>query len=136
MTKYEDIISLPHRVSQKHKPMPIRNRAAQFASFAALSGYEDVINETARLTDSKRELSESECAVLNRKLNYFMDNIGLGARIVYFVRDRAKPGGEYHTITGSVKRIDEFSRELIFTNGTSVPINDIVEINCEQTADE
>lgn len=137
MMKYADIITLPRHVSGTHAPMPIRNRAAQFSAFAALSGYEDVIGETARLTESRIVLSESECGELDRKLNFLRENAhdNPAASITCFVPDKTKPGGEYRTVSGRVKRVDEFSRTVIFTGGESVPIDSIISAECERFSD-
>ena len=92
---YEDIIDLPHHVSKRHPKMSMYNRAAQFASFAALTGHDSAIKETARLTDNERELSDSEAEVLNRKLNYILDNIegNIPIEVEYFEPDSKKDGG-------------------------------------------
>ena len=126
MSKYDDIIDLP-RPKSAHEPMPMSDRAAQFSPFAALTGYEDAIDETARLTDARVELGESAVEELERKL------IDLAARIserpeisvTYFVPDARKEGGAYVTRTGTLKRIDELGRELVFADGARIAVGDI-----------
>lgn len=130
MNKYRDIIALPHRVSATRPQMPLRDRAAQFSPFAALTGYEDVIDETARLTDSRIELSESKQAELDKKLQIILENISERpeVKITYFVPDKRKSGGAYETAVGFVKRIDEYALTLIFTDSRTIPIADIYSI--------
>lgn len=130
MNGYRDIIALPHRVSATRPQMPLRDRAAQFSPFAALTGYEDVIDETARLTDSRIELSESKQAELNEKLQIILENISERpeVKITYFVSDKRKSGGAYETAVGSVKRIDECALTVIFTDNRTIPVADIYSI--------
>lgn len=130
MNRYRDIIALPHRVSATRPQMPLRDRAAQFSPFAALTGYEDVIDETARLTDSRIELSESKQAELDKKLQIILENISERSevKITYFVPDKRKSGGAYETAVGFVKRIDEYALTLIFTDGRTISITDIYSI--------
>lgn len=107
------------------------DRAAQFSPFAALTGYDDAVKETARLTDSKIELDEYELQELNEKLNKIQDNLREDAEvsITYFVPDKKKSGGSYKTISGIVKRIDEYEQLILMKDGTKIPIGDILEIN-------
>ncbi len=127
--KYDDILDLP-RPRSAHEPMPMSDRAAQFSPFAALTGYEDAIDETARLTDARVELGESAVEELERKL------IDLAARIserpeisvTYFVPDARKEGGAYVTRTGTLKRIDELGRELVFADGARIAVGDIISV--------
>lgn len=130
MNRYRDIIALPHRVSATRPQMPLRDRAAQFSPFAALTGYEDVIDETARLTDSRIELSESKQAELNEKLQIILENISERpeVKITYFVPDKRKSGGAYETAVGFVKHIDECALTVIFTDNRTIPIADIYSI--------
>ena len=129
MSKYDDIIDLP-RPRSAHEPMPMSDRAAQFSPFAALTGYEDAIDETARLTDARVELGESAVEELERAL------AGIAARIserpdvtvTYFVPDGRKSGGAYVTRAGALKRIDEAEREIVFADGTRIAVWDIVSI--------
>lgn len=130
--KYDDIINLPRHVSKTRKPMPIADRAAQFSAFAALKGYDDAIDETARVTDSKIELDEDEKAVLNEKLNIIAGNISARpiVSVTYFAPDGKKNGGKYLTVTGGVKKIDDYERQLVTTDGAKIPFDSIIELKC------
>lgn len=133
MSSYNDIINLPHHVSLRHPQMSAISRAAQFSPFAALSGYEAAVQETARLTDSKIELSEEEQAILNSRLQ-LLDNMGdsnIKVSFTYFQPDQKKAGGSYIMVYGYIKRIDDFERTIILTDGTKIPIDDVVDIQCE-----
>lgn len=131
MNKYKDIINLPHHVSKTRKPMSLYNRAAQFAPFAALTGYNDAIKETARLTEQKIELSDELKNMLNQKIKLIIENIKLQPEVVitYFVHDNKKSGGVYKTISGNVKRIDEVEKCIIFTNKLKIFFSDIISIS-------
>lgn len=135
MNPYEDIISLPHHVSPVRPQMSMRDRAAQFAPFAALTGYGDAVEETARLTDEKVELSETRQAILDRKLQILIDALAKeeqpGIRITYFQKDGKKAGGRYVTAAGNLKRIDEYGRTLNLTSGECIPMEDIADISEE-----
>jgi hypothetical protein len=127
--KYEKIINLPHHVSTKHAPMPISDRAAQFAPYAALSGYEDAVEETARLTDQKHELDEHEKEKINLVLTALLSaNDGKKAKITFFRPDSKKAGGAYVTVIGEIGRFDEIRREIILLGGKKIAIDDVVEI--------
>ena len=123
--EYADIIDLPHHCSTTHPPMSLRDRAAQFAPFAALMGYEDMVKEEARLTQARRELSEEEQAELDRTLMLLRQETARGrtplVRIRYFVPDERKAGGREETVTVRVKRVDLTRRLLILLadNGIS-----------------
>lgn len=128
--KYEDIIHLPHPTSQNHPRMSLYDRAAQFSPFAALTGHEAAIRETARLTDEKRELDEDAISRLNERLHLIRENIGseLVVTITYFVPDDKKAGGAYLSHSGVVKRIDAYERAVIMTDKTVIPIEQISDI--------
>lgn len=128
---YQDVINLPHHQSATRAHMSNYDRAAQFSPFAALTGYDDAVKETARLTDSKIELDEYELQELNEKLNKIQDDLREDAEvsITYFVTDKKKSGGSYKTISGIVKRIDEYEQLILMKDGTKIPIGDILEIN-------
>lgn len=125
-TPYDDIIHLPHHVSRNHPQMPHRDRAAQFAPFAALTGYEASVGETARLSVERRELDAQEAAELNRRLT------DLAARlkdrpevtIEYFVPDDRKAGGAYVTVTGRMRHISVAKMTLVM-DGTEIPMEDV-----------
>lgn len=133
---YGDIICLPRPVSRVRRAMPTADRAAQFSSFAALTGYEESVKETARQTSERREPDEERCERLNstlRLLEERADDLPL-IRVVYFERDSRKSGGEYVDIQGRFKRIDEEAAIIVFTDGNKVPILDLWEIGiCEGT---
>ena len=128
--KYDDIINMKHPTSLKHPRMPRSDRAAQFSPFAALSGYEDAVEETARVTDEKRTLTDDEIDSINKKLNVILEHLRESprVRIRYFVPDKRKDGGEYVTVTGTVKRIDEFESVILMSDGTLIPLADIRDI--------
>lgn len=129
---YDDIINLPHHVSERHPQMSMYNRAAQFAPFAALTGHDSAITEAARLTDAKQELSESEAEVLNRKLAYLQSlDEKLTISVTYFVPDEKKEGGSYHTATGIVKSVESDKGILRLEDGTGISICYIREIEGE-----
>ena len=125
--EYDDIIDLP-RPKSRHEPMPMSDRAAQFSPFAALTGYGDAIDETARLTDHRIELSEEERAELDYKQQYLSTLDAPTVTVTYFVPDERKSGGAYVTRTGVLKRIDEVERAMVFADGTRVGMDDVVEI--------
>lgn len=140
--KYKDIIDLPYVKSVKHPHMTLLNRAAQFSPFAALTGYGDVIDETARLTDRKIELTEGEREELDRKLSSLLNrdpdpgsdkktpgrNASGEITVTYFIQDLFKSGGRYEIHTGMIKKLDTVTRQLIFQDGTVVPFDDISDI--------
>ncbi len=130
---YEDIIDLPCPTSSRHPRMPRAERAAQFAPFAALTGYDDAIDETGRLTDEMVELSEEMKDVLDRKQGFLLSMIGNEPLIsvTYFVPDIRKNGGIYKTVSGRLKTIDEYERLLILTNGTKIRLDMIYNIESE-----
>ena len=113
--RYDDIINLPHPTSKTHPRMPLYNRATQFSPFAALTGHDAAIAETARRTDEKHQLSEDTIAELNEKLNLIAETIGTKqtVTITYFVPDLKKSGGSYVTCTGVVRKIDTYNHALI-----------------------
>ena len=130
MGRYDDIINMEHPTSKRHPRMPLGDRAAQFAPFAALTGYDAAIKETARLTDEMVELDESSKADLDLKMRELCDCLpdAPEAKFVYFEPDTRKAGGTYITKIGSLKKIDPFERRIILTDGISIPIESIVEI--------
>lgn len=131
MTEYDDIIDLP-RPKSKHEPMPMSDRAAQFSPFAALTGYGDAIDETARLTDRRIELSEEESAELDYKQQYLATLDAPTVTVTYFVPDERKSGGAYVTHTGVLKRVDEVESMVVFKDGLRVPLDEVMDIKCEQ----
>lgn len=131
--KYLDIINMPHRVSRKHPQMSRYERAAQFAPFAALTGYEDIIKEEGRLTDNRVEINEEAKHILDMKMNILMNSIEKipHISITYFVPDERKSGGEYITIDENVKKIDILKQQIITEKGTMVPVEEIVDMQGE-----
>ncbi len=129
ITKYGDIIDLQHPDSLKHKRMSLYNRAAQFAPFAALTGYEEAIMETGRQVSEKLILSESQKANLDWKLQELSSHLSEQELcITWFKKDEKKAGGEYVSTKGYVKKIDPIERRLILTDGQIIGMNDIYEI--------
>lgn len=128
--KYGDIIHLPHHVSSVHPHMPVSDRAAQFAPFAALTGYGEVIKETARQTDERPDLSEDEKQELNYKIQLACALPGEKPEIVltYFVQDEKKSGGAYHTARGKIRRIDPDAGQIILEDGGRIRLDCVVDI--------
>ena len=128
--KYDDIINLPHHVSLTHPHMSRLDRAAQFSPFAALTGYDAALKETARLTDKKVELGEYELEELNRTLLELSDHISQHPQVMvtYFEPDKCKEGGVYITVSKEIKRIDEIEQAIYFTDGSKIPLSDIFSI--------
>ena len=128
MEKYKDIINLPHKQSSKRPHMSLLDRAAQFAPFAALVGYDDAIKETGRLTDERIEMSEEKLAVLNARYQILVDHLGEEPEvsITYFVPDIYKAGGSYITTTGVVKKLDTYERLITMVDGTRIFMDDVL----------
>ena len=127
---YSDIIHLPHHESKNHPRMSMQNRAAQFAPFAALTGYEDVIQETGRLTDGFIELDEDDKERLNLKVAEMVARTDEhpSVAITYFIPDSRKAGGSYATVAGQLKSIDEVQQTIVLEDGTTIPFNHIFDI--------
>ena len=130
--KYEDIINLSHHISKKHPQMTMESRAAQFAPFAALVGYEDAVRETARLTTKRIELKKKKKNILDMKLQMLKEQMNVQIypeiSIIYFVPDFKKNGGKYIKISGTIKKIDEYKQLLILDDKTQIPINEVISI--------
>lgn len=133
MGEYDDLIYLPHPVSRKHPPMSAMDRAAQFSPFSALTGYEAVLREAGRLTDSRAELSEYSRDILDQKQKILLDAAPTYPEITitYFIPDRRKQGGAYGTLKGNLKKIDLARRVIILLDGTEVSLDDVADIQCE-----
>ena len=129
---YDDILHSRRPVSTKHPPMSQADRAAQFSPFAALTGYEAAVRETARLTEGRIELSEEEKASIDAVLQYLQEQLPEQPPVIvtYFVPDRKKDGGEYRTVNGSLRRIKPLERQLLLLDGTQIPIDDIARLRC------
>ena len=151
---YGDIIDLPHPVSKKHPPLTMQQKAAQFSPFAALSGYEEAIDETGRLTQEKLSLGEDRRAQLDEQLQKIVKSMEMqqktDARIkeqpqntglrhsmkespqvsfTYFVPDHCKDGGQYLTVSGAVRKIDGVAGRVILASGLEIPVEDIYDIS-------
>ena len=126
---YSDILYHPHHVSEKHPHLSKESRAAQFSPYAALTGYDDLIEETARVTDSRVELDESKREELDRKLAFLLsEGRGTGARFTFFQEDPRKEGGEYVTVSGVPVRFRRWEREILLDDGTRINADDLREI--------
>ncbi len=129
---YDDIINLPHHVSRNHPQMTMLKRAAQFAPFAALTGHDAAIQETARLTDDELDLSENGRELLDRKLTYLLSYAGTPTvTITYFVPDERKQGGAYASVTGLIRKVDHSERSLIMADGSRIPFEHIADLDSE-----
>ena len=133
---YDDMLHLPHPTSARHPRMPISERAAIFSPFAALTGHAGAIAETARLTDQKMELDEDTKAELDRRQAVLLEHIAEQPEVTvtWFQPDERKDGGAYFTTTGRLKKINEMNRVLILLDGTSIPLEDVADLesNCFQ----
>lgn len=130
---YEDIVHLPHHVSRNHPPMPRTDRAAQFAPFAALTGHDAAIKETARLTDAELEVSDSAVDVLNRQHLILLEHLSEQPEVAftYFVPDERKAGGSYVTKAGKIQKINEFERTYILTDKSVIPMEHLLAMECD-----
>ena len=130
MHKYDDIINLPHYTSSKRPRMAMIDRAVQFSPFAALTGYDAAVKETARLTEDWVELDEYQKSALNDRLQILQEKLSNTPviSITYFVPDDRKSGGAYCTETGIIKKIDYYERAVIMRSGTHIPIDEIIGI--------
>ena len=133
MNQYEDIINLPHHVSPTRPQMPMSDRAAQFAPFAALTGYDAAIKETGRLTDEKIELDEEALTALDMKYQFLMDALDDAPEvtITYFQPDERKAGGKYVSAVGVVRKVDDFERRITMQDGAKIPMDDILNIESD-----
>jgi len=130
---YDDIINHPHHISRNHPQMSMHDRAAQFSPFAALTGYEDAVGETARLTEQRRELDEQEQVELNRRLALLESKLAghPEVRITYFVPDSRKAGGSYATVSGKVAKISSTERTITMSDGQTIAIADVTAVDGE-----
>ena len=144
---YRDIIDLPHHVSEHHPQMSLYDRAAQFAPYAALVGYHDMVGEEARLVDQRIELSDEMIARLNQKLNRIARSIAKGERpivsITYFLPDALKDGGRYETVTEQVRKVDVSGQRIILEKRTGIAgsymeirTEDVLEIYTDQMSSD
>lgn len=130
MRDYDDIINLARPQYHDLPPMSIHDRAAQFSPFAALVGYDAAVEETARLTDSRREMEQDEINELNRQLSELNERLSdrPKIRVTYFIRDKKKEGGRYASKIGNARTIDQAENRIVFTDGESVPVKDMYSV--------
>ena len=130
---YEDMLELSHPVSKTHPQMPRRDRAAQFAPFAALTGYEEAVREAARFTEEKMILDEHSKEQLDWKLRCLQEKVKEKPTITvtYFLKDEKKKGGKYVTVTGVLKKIDGYTHQFVLESGEEIPVEDIVSLEFE-----
>ena len=132
-SKYDEIMGRPHHVSKTRPQMPMSDRAAQFAPFAALTGYDAAIKETGRLTDERIELDVEALSALDMKYQLLMEALDEAPEvtITYFQPDERKAGGKYVSAVGTVKKIDDFERRITMRDGTRIPMDDVLSIDGE-----
>ena len=128
--RYDEIMELPHHVSKTRPQMPMSDRAAQFAPFAALTGYDSAIKETGRLTDERVELDEEALTALDRKYQLLIEALDDAPEvtIIYFRPDERKAGGQYVSATGTVKKVDTFGRRILLQDGTRIPLDSVYDL--------
>lgn len=131
--KYKDIIDMPHPVSVKHKRMSVYDRAAQFSPFAALTGHNDAIRETERITQERPELDEYAKAELNEKLKRILSCERTDALVTftYFVPDDFKSGGVCAVCNGIIRKVDEYRHEITMHDNTIIPMEQIIKIDSD-----
>lgn len=131
---YDDIIDLPHHVSKTHPQMSRHDRAAQFSPFAALTGYDDAVDEAARLTESRLVPDEEQAALLDRTMKKILDNIDIRPliRVTYFIPDKRKSGGRYSEYSGYIRTFNEYDKILIFEDGKKIAVSDIYDLEFSQ----
>ena len=133
---YDDILHLPHHVSKTRPQMPMRDRAAQFSPFAALTGYDAAIRETARLTQARIELGEEALSALNAQYQTLTARLAQRptVRLTYFTPDARKAGGAYRTVTDAVRKTDDVNRLIILQSGVRIPMDDVIAIEFPDAA--
>ena len=127
MTRYDDLLGLSHPVSRRHPPMSRLERAAQFAPFAALTGFDGVLAESGRRTEERVELDETRREELNAVLRLLESRLSERplAAFTFFRPDARKAGGAYVTVSGCIRRIDDVERQIRLTDGTRIPIDEL-----------
>ena len=130
---YEDIMHLPHHVSKKRPPMSMMDRAGQFSPFAALTGHDDAIQETARFTDQRQEMDEDLLGLLGMKMQQLAERLDEQPEVTLtcFHPDPKKAGGAYVTVTGIVKKMDTYERQILLQDGRRISMDEIIAINYE-----
>ena len=129
--QYDDIIHLPHHVSSTRPRMSAIDRAAQFSPFAALTGYDASIKESARLTDARIELDDSQKEEIGEKLRLVTGQPDAEIKVTYFLPDTKKTGGKYVLAAGTVKKVDEYERMIIMGGGKQIPIDEVIDVDCD-----
>ena len=131
--QYDDIINLPHHVSSTRPHMSAIDRAAQFSPFAALTGYDSSIKESARLTGTRVELYDSQKEDISDRLRIVTECLDADTEIsiTFFLPDAKKSGGEYVTASGTVKKIDEYERMIVMNDGRLIPIDEVIDVDCD-----
>ena len=129
--QYDDIIHLPHHISSTRPRMSGIDRAAQFSPFAALTGYDTSIKESARLTDARIELDDSQKEEIGEKLRLVTGQLDAEIKITYFLPDTKKTGGKYVLAAGAVKKVDEYERMIIMGDGKQIPIDEVIDVDCD-----
>ena len=129
--RYDDLLNLPHHVSVTHPHMSLYDRAAQFAPFKALTGYEDEVEETARLTDARVDLDEDKIEQLDARLRLLEEHLSESppVSITFFRPDDRKDGGRYETVSEAVRKIDHIQRNILLRSGQSIAIDNVYDIN-------
>lgn len=132
-SKYDSIMNLPHHVSKTRPQMPMSDRAAQFAPFAALTGYDAAIKETGRLTDERIELDAEALTALDMRYQLLMDALDEApvVTITFFQPDERKAGGKYVSAVGVVRKVDDFERRITMQDGSKIPMDDVLSIDGE-----
>ena len=132
-SKYDEIMGRPHHVSKTRPQMPMSDRAAQFAPFAALTGYDSAIKETGRLTDERIELDEEALTALDMRYQLLMDAFDDAPEvtITYFQPDERKVGGKYVSAVGTVKKVNDFERQITMRDGSKIPMDEVLSIDGE-----
>ena len=130
MGRYDDLLHLPPPVSRTHPPMPLADRAAQFSPFAALTGYEDVLREAARLTDEKIDMGDADAETLNARTALLLARLAEHPEITvtYFVPDERKAGGQYVTVTGKIRKFRAAEQEIELDGGPTIPLRQILSL--------
>ena len=130
---YEDIVNLPRHISKVHPQATMADRAARFSPFAAISGYEDMVKEAARVTEERIDITDATKELLNEKLNIIIEFLDEAPEvtITYFEPDKKKDGGAYISITGTVKRIDEYERIVLMSDDKKIRIEEIYAIESD-----
>lgn len=130
MDKYKDIINIPYVKSARHKQMSLNDRAAQFAPFSALTGYEESLGEVRRTVTKKKRLSQEAKDLISAKLQtIIMNKIEEKISVTYFIKDTKKDGGYYVTCEEIIYRVDEANKLIYFNNRTSIKISDVFNIS-------